>query len=162
MTKGVEWTMLALAYLRVCGQVPKDQQAEELDWVITGLGECEGLDESGSGTTRIDNIANVSGVEDHDAFSVRFLDEVAQHGDTPDYSMVTLEVKNHLSVVNQNHGYLDIWLTPYSRSTFPASAQAGKAVPPTASFTRAKHLFWNLDQTSSSSHVEYVPPSSMC
>jgi hypothetical protein len=55
MTKGIEWTMLALAYLRVCGQMPKDQQTEELDWVMTGLGECEGLDESESGLTRIDN-----------------------------------------------------------------------------------------------------------
>jgi hypothetical protein len=101
MAKGIEWTMLALAYLRVCGQVPKDQQAQELDWVMTGLGECEGLDESGSGTTRIDNIANVAGVEDHDAFSVRFLDEVAQHGDTPDYSVVSVEIKNNLSVVSK-------------------------------------------------------------
>lgn len=39
-------------------------------------------------------------VEHHDAFEVRFLDEVAQYGDKPDYSVVTVEVKNKLSVVS--------------------------------------------------------------
>jgi hypothetical protein len=39
-------------------------------------------------------------VEQHDAFEVRFLAEVAKHGDRPDYSVVLVEVKNKLPVVS--------------------------------------------------------------
>jgi hypothetical protein len=39
-------------------------------------------------------------VEHHDAFEIRYLDEVAQHGEKPDYSIVSVEVKNKLSVVS--------------------------------------------------------------
>jgi hypothetical protein len=38
--------MLALAYLRVCALIPSGLEAEELEWVMSSLSDCEGLDES--------------------------------------------------------------------------------------------------------------------
>jgi hypothetical protein len=40
--------MLALAYLRVCALIPSGLEAEELEWVMSSLSDCEGLDESES------------------------------------------------------------------------------------------------------------------
>jgi hypothetical protein len=90
--------MLALAYLRVCALISSGLEAEELEWVMSSLSDCEGLDESESARELASSWLIVD-VEHHDAFEVRFLDEVAQHGDRPDYSMVTVEVKNKLPVV---------------------------------------------------------------
>jgi hypothetical protein len=56
--KGAEWTMLALAYLRVCALQPKGLEAEELEWVISGLNDCEGLDESESTLLLFPNCAD--------------------------------------------------------------------------------------------------------
>jgi len=90
--------MLALAYLRVCALLPRGLEAEELEWVMGSLSDCEGLDESEF--TRSSVVPwLMTDVEHHDAFAVRFLDEVAQHSDNPDYSVVTVEVRNKLAVV---------------------------------------------------------------
>ena len=53
MTKEAEWKMLALAYLRVCSKGAKDQQADELEWVMTGLRNCECVAESESSQPRV-------------------------------------------------------------------------------------------------------------
>jgi hypothetical protein len=91
--------MLALAYLRVCALLPSGLEAGELEWVMSSLSDCEGLDES-KFTQEPEMLWLMADVEQHDAFEVRFLDDVAQHGDGPDYSVVTVEVKNKLSVVS--------------------------------------------------------------
>lgn len=53
MTKEAEWKMLALAYLRVCSKGARDQQADELEWVMTGLRDCECVAESESSQPRV-------------------------------------------------------------------------------------------------------------
>jgi len=90
--------MLALAYLRVCALLPRGLEAEEMEWVMSSLNDCEGLDES-KFTQELAGLWLIVDVEHHDAFEVRFLNEVAQHSDNPDYSVVTVEVKNKLAVV---------------------------------------------------------------
>jgi hypothetical protein len=91
--------MLALAYLRVCALLPGGLEAEELEWVMSSLSDCEGLDES-EFARELASPWLIADVEQHDAFEVRFLDEVAQYGEKPDYSVVTVEVKNKLPVVS--------------------------------------------------------------
>jgi hypothetical protein len=90
--------MLALAYLRVCALLPNGLEAEKLEWVMSSLGDCEGLDE-GESAREFAGPWLIVDVEQHDAFEVRFLDEVAQYGDKPDCSGVTVEVNNKLPVV---------------------------------------------------------------
>ena len=94
--------MLALAYLRVCALLPQGSESEELGWVISGLDDCEGLDESKSDQLRLSNRLLTLDVEQHDAFEIRFLDGIAQHGYKPDFSVVHIEVKNKLPVVNSS------------------------------------------------------------
>ena len=45
--------MLALAYLRVCALLPDGLESEDLEWVMSNLSDCEGLDESESGQSSV-------------------------------------------------------------------------------------------------------------
>lgn len=64
-------------------------------------------------------------MEHHDAFEVRYLDEVAQHGERPDYSVVTVEIKNKLPVVSGSPETSTYMLT--ASACLPVEYQLGLA-----------------------------------
>lgn len=95
-------------------------------------------------------------VDHHDAFDVRFLDEVAQNGDKPDLSIVSVEIKNKLSVVSTPRTRYGSEADNISPSKYQQSAQVGKVPPPMVSSSKPKLLPSSQESISSSLPVEYV------
>jgi hypothetical protein len=97
----------------------------------------------------------MSGVEQHEAFQVRYLHEVAQHGDTPDYSMVTVEITNNLPVVSPGCPEYLGCTDAFSLSMFGPSDQVGKVtVTAMSSSSTGRTAFLRREKTKSNSLVE--------
>jgi hypothetical protein len=98
-------------------------------------------------------------IEQHEAFEVRFLEEVAQHSDKPDYSVISVEIENKLNVVSILTRLLSVITDDCSPSTCLPSVQVGRAVQPMDCSLKPELVYCSLGSTLSSSHVAYVPSS---